>query len=49
MMRLTALQTELKRMVEECSGEMTANCRLLDVLRDDSECLTKHEAIGNAD
>lgn len=47
MERLTALQTELKRMVEECSGGKTANCRVLEVLRDHSECLTDHETIGS--
>ena len=47
MERLTALQTELKRMVEECSGGKIANCRVLEVLRDHSECLTDHETIGS--
>lgn len=44
--RLEALRTELKRMVRECSGNRSANCRVLEVLRDHSECLTDHEAIG---
>ncbi len=44
--RLEALRTELKRMVRECSGSRSANCRVLEVLRDHSECLTDHEAIG---
>ena len=47
MERLRALQTELKRMVEECRGGKTANCRVLEVLRDHSECLTDHETIGS--
>jgi Cu(I)-responsive transcriptional regulator len=44
--RLEALRTELKRMVHECSGGQTADCRVLVVLRDHSECLTDHDEIG---
>ncbi|MEL6205472.1 MAG: helix-turn-helix domain-containing protein [Pseudomonadota bacterium] len=44
--RLEALRTELRRMVQECSGGRTADCRVLEVLRDHSECLTEHEEIG---
>lgn len=44
--RLEALRTELKRMVHECSGGHTADCRVLEVLRDHSECLTDHDEIG---
>lgn len=44
--RLDALRIELKRMVHECSGGRTAECRVLEVLRDHSECLTDHEEIG---
>ncbi|MCB1972701.1 MAG: helix-turn-helix domain-containing protein, partial [Geminicoccaceae bacterium] len=32
--RLEALRTELQRMVHECSGGQTADCRVLEVLRD---------------
>lgn len=46
MARLEALHIELKRMVRECSGGRSADCRVLDVLRDHSECLTDHEEIG---
>lgn len=46
MERLTALRTELQRMVHECSGGKSADCRVLEVLRDHSECLTEHEEIG---
>lgn len=46
MKRLTALRTELQRMVRECSGGKSADCRVLEVLRDHSECLTEHEEIG---
>ena len=44
--RLEALRTELKRMVHECTGGRTADCRVLEVLRDHSECLTDHHEIG---
>lgn len=44
--RLQALRTELKRMIHECSGGNAADCRILGVLRDHSECLTNHEEIG---
>lgn len=46
MARLEALRTELERMVHECSGGRTAECRVLEVLRDHSECLTEHDDIG---
>ncbi|MBC24689.1 MAG: MerR family transcriptional regulator [Phycisphaerae bacterium] len=46
MARLEALRAELQRMVHECSGGKTADCRVLEVLRDHSECLTDHEEIG---
>lgn len=46
MARLEALRTELQRMVHECSGGNTSDCRVLDVLRDHSECLTDHDEIG---
>lgn len=41
--RLEALRIELTRMVDECAGGKTAHCRVLEVLRDHSECLTDHE------
>ena len=41
--RLEALRTELARMVAQCSGGTVAECRVLEVLRDHSECLTEHE------
>ena len=44
--QLKALRTELKRMVHECSGGRTGDCKVLEVLRDHSECLTEHEEIG---
>ena len=46
MARLEALRTELKRMVHECRGGHASDCRVLEVLRDHSECLTDHDGIG---
>lgn len=46
MARLEALKTELQRMVHDCSGGNSSECRVLEVLRDHSECLTNHEEIG---
>ena len=46
MARLEVLRTELQRMVHECSGGRSADCRVLEVLRDHSDCLTEHDEIG---
>jgi DNA-binding transcriptional MerR regulator len=48
MARLQALRTELQVMVHDCGGGRSADCRVLDVLRDHSECLTEHDEIGAA-
>lgn len=45
-LRLQALRKELKRMITECAGGSVADCRVLEVLRDHSECLTHHDEIG---
>ncbi|RMC32055.1 MerR family transcriptional regulator [Paracoccus alkanivorans] len=44
--RLEALRAELKRMIGECSGGAVADCRVLEVLRDHSECLSDHGQAG---
>jgi Cu(I)-responsive transcriptional regulator len=44
--RLRALKKELKRMVSECEGDSVSECKVLEVLRDHSECLTEHNEIG---
>jgi DNA-binding transcriptional MerR regulator len=44
--RLEALRIELERMVLECGGGRTVDCRVLEVLRDHAECLTAHDEIG---
>jgi Cu(I)-responsive transcriptional regulator len=40
--RLEALRKELKRMLRECSRDTVSDCRVLEVLRDHSACLTDH-------
>ncbi|WP_299653538.1 helix-turn-helix domain-containing protein [uncultured Jannaschia sp.] len=45
-LRLRALEKELKRMIAGCTGDTIADCRVLEVLRDHSECLTAHQKIG---
>jgi len=44
--RLEALKVELQRMICECGQNSVADCRVLEVLRDHSECLTEHDSIG---
>lgn len=45
--RLEALRAELQRMVQECTHDTVAQCRVLEVLRDHHECLTDHQEIGS--
>ena len=44
--RLTALKTELERMIEQCRGGRIAECRVIEVLADHSHarCVTDHGA-----
>ncbi|WP_297771582.1 helix-turn-helix domain-containing protein [uncultured Roseovarius sp.] len=42
--RLNALRVELRRMIAECNSNRVADCRILEVLRDHSECLTDHDS-----
>lgn len=44
--RLQALRTELLRMIRECRGGRTAECRVLEVLHDHFACLTDHREPG---
>lgn len=46
MKRLQALKKELKRMVAACDGTSVSDCKVLEVLRDHSECLTMHNEAG---
>lgn len=40
--RLQALETELQRMLGQCSGNTVDTCRIIQVLGDHSLCLTEH-------
>lgn len=40
--RLDALRDELSRMIRQCSGGTASDCRVIEVLRDHSECLHDH-------
>jgi len=42
--RLETLKIELHRMLAECGAGRVAECRVLGVLQDHSECLTEHSA-----
>ena len=44
--RLTALKTELERMIEQCRGGSIADCHVIEVLADHSHahCVTDHGA-----
>lgn len=44
--RLQAQKKELRRMVTECAGNSISECRIIEVLRDHSECLTDHDGTG---
>ncbi|MFC3630489.1 helix-turn-helix domain-containing protein [Paracoccus angustae] len=40
--RLTALKTELRRMVAQCAGGTISDCRVIEVLSDHAHCITDH-------
>ena len=46
--RLTALKTELERMVVQCAGDRISDCRVIEVLGDHSLCVTNHPKIDDA-
>jgi len=44
--RLQSLRTELDRMIAECGGGEVAQCRIMEVLADHSQCLAlRHEDV----
>jgi len=49
--RLRALETELNRMLESCTGSDISTCRVIEVLSDHALCSTKHgppeKAVGH--
>ncbi|ARC90180.1 helix-turn-helix domain-containing protein [Rhodovulum sp. MB263] len=44
--RLTALKTELERMIEQCAGGSAAECRVLESIGDHALCSTDHTRIS---
>jgi len=40
--RLNSLKAELERMIEQCEGGKVANCRVIEVLDDHSQCLSEN-------
>ncbi|MGC9371588.1 MAG: MerR family transcriptional regulator [Paracoccaceae bacterium] len=44
--RLEALRGELARMIGGCDGGPMSDCRVIEVLRDHSECLADHDGTG---
>lgn len=42
--RLTALRTELERMIAQCAGGRIAECRVIEALGDPSLCAQDHSA-----
>ena len=45
--QLTVLQTELERMVSECSHGNVSQCRVIEVLADHANCSTNHGRTGS--
>ena len=41
---LTALKAELERMIAQCRGGRIADCRVIEVLSDHSQCLAEEHA-----
>ena len=41
--RLDALKTELERMIVQCRGGRVADCRVIEVLADHTQCLADHD------
>ncbi len=45
---LQSLKRELERMIRECGGGRVADCRILEVVSDHSQCLNpRHDASGS--
>ena len=44
--RLRSMEKELKRMVRECGGGNVAECRIIEILADHSECLTERHPVA---
>ncbi len=48
MKRLRSMERELQRMIRECDGDIVAECRIIEVLADHSECLSDKHPSGKA-
>lgn len=46
MARLRSMERELKRMIQQCGGGVVAECRIIEVLADHSECLSEKHPSG---
>jgi len=46
MTRLQSMERELKRMIRQCRGGIVAECRIIEVLTDLSECLSDRHPTG---
>lgn len=46
--RLTALKTELERMIEQCAGGTISDCRVIETLSDHAHCSTSDHVGTNA-
>ena len=44
---LTALKSELERMIRDCRGGRIADCRVIEVLSDHNQCLAEDHAPAN--
>ncbi len=44
--QLQALERELSRMLVQCRGGPVADCRVIEILSDHSQCLGDHAAVG---
>ena len=42
--RLQSLKSELERMIDQCSGGMVSDCRVIEVLSDHNKCVSDHGA-----
>ena len=48
MKRLRSMERELKRMIQQCGGGIVAECRIIEVLADHSECLSERHPTGKS-
>ncbi len=44
--RLRSLKTELRRMIRQCKGGRIADCYVIEVLNDHTQCVSNHREVG---